>query len=40
MCISNTLWEINYELALLSLESNFVQGLKMENSQKIYSKNM
>ncbi len=34
MCISNTLWEINYELALLSLESKFVQGLKNGNLPK------
>ncbi len=28
MSISNILWESNYELALLSLKSKFVQGLK------------
>ena len=34
MLISNTLWESNYELALLSLESKFVQGLKNGNLPK------
>ena len=35
MLISNTLWERNYELALLSLKSKFVQGLKNGNLPKI-----
>ena len=35
MPISNTLWESNYELALLSLKSKFVQGLKNGNLPKI-----
>ena len=35
MTISNTLWESNYELALLSLKSKFVQGLKNGNLPKI-----
>ena len=34
MPISNTLWESNYELALLSLKSKFVQGLKNGNLPK------
>ena len=34
MSISNTLWESNYELALLSLKSKFVQGLKNGNLPK------
>ena len=34
MSISNTLWERNYELALLSLKSKFVQGLKNGNLPK------
>ena len=34
MLISNTLWEANYELALLSLKSKFVQGLKNGNLPK------
>ena len=34
MLISNTLWESNYELALLSLKSKFVQGLKKGNLPK------
>lgn len=40
MLLSNTLWESNYELALLSLKSKFVQGLKTGNLPKIYFKNM
>lgn len=28
MSISNTLWESNFDLALLSLQTNFVQGIK------------
>ena len=35
MPISNTLWESNYELALLSLKSKFVQGLKNGNLPKM-----
>ena len=35
MSISNTLWESNYDLALLSLKSKFVQGLKNGNLPKI-----
>ena len=35
MSISNTLWKSNYELALLSLKSKFVQGLKNGNLPKI-----
>ena len=31
MSISNTLWENNFDLALLSLQTNFVQGLKTGN---------
>ncbi len=34
MPISNTLWESNFELALLSLQTNFVQGLKTGNLPK------
>ena len=34
MLLSNTLWESNYELALLSLKSKFVQGLKTGNLPK------
>ena len=34
MLISNTLWESNYELALLSLKSKFVQGIKNGNLPK------
>ena len=34
MPISKTLWESNYELALLSLKSKFVQGLKNGNLPK------
>ena len=34
MLISNTLWEANYELAILSLKSKFVQGLKNGNLPK------
>ena len=34
MLLSNTLWESNYELALLSLKSKFVQGLKNGNLPK------
>ena len=34
MPISNTLWESNYEIALLSLKSKFVQGLKNGNLPK------
>ena len=34
MPISNTLWESNYELALLSLKSKFVQGLRNGNLPK------
>jgi len=34
MLISNTLWESNYELALLSLKSKFVQGIKSGNLPK------
>ena len=34
MPISNTLWRSNYELALLSLKSKFVQGLKTGNLPK------
>ncbi len=34
MSISNTLWQSNYELALLSLKSKFVQGLKDGNLPK------
>lgn len=34
MTISNTLWKSNYELALLSLKSKFVQGLKNGNLPK------
>ena len=35
MPISKTLWESNYEIALLSLKSKFVQGLKNGNLPKI-----
>ena len=35
MPISNTLWEIYFDLALLSLKSKFVQGLKNGNLPKI-----
>ena len=31
MPISNTLWESNFDLALLSLQTNFVQGIKTGN---------
>ena len=34
MSISNTLWESNYELALLSLKTKFVQGIKNGNLPK------
>ena len=34
MSISNTLWERNYELDILSLKSKFVQGLKNGNLPK------
>ena len=34
MLLSNTLWESNHELALLSLKSKFVQGLKTGNLPK------
>ena len=34
MSISNTLWKSNYELALLSLKSKFVQGIKNGNLPK------
>ena len=34
MLISNSLWENNYELALLSLKTKFVQGLKIGNLPK------
>ena len=34
MPISNTLWKSNYKLALLSLKSKFVQGLKNGNLPK------
>ena len=35
MHISNTLWKSNYEFALLSLKSKFVQGIKNGNLPKI-----
>ena len=40
MKITKKLWEDNYEIALLSLNTKFVQGLKNEVSLKIYFKNI
>ena len=34
MTISKKLWESNFDLALLSLQTNFVQGLKSGNLPK------
>ena len=40
MKITKKLWEENYEIALPSLNTKFVQGLRMEVFLKIYFKNI
>ena len=40
MKITKQLWEDNYDIALLSLNTKFVQGLKNGSLPKIYFKNI